>query len=601
MTKTTHILPVVTLVLACIVATAVFTPPAYAHHIIASALIIPQTILALPESTVNIDDARIDLVTIPPGSFMMGSDSGDGDERPVHKVTINYSFDLGKTEVTVAQFKAFTKATGYKTQAEKFGGVFLCPSPDKLGYDHKVNWQNSNFPQTPDHPATCLSYYDAIAFCKWLCEKTGENYRLPTETEWEYACRAGSTTNQNADIEQITWFDMTSPGHPSPVAQKNPNPWGLYDMQGNVAEWCCDKYHFNYNHARPDGTVNNYTCISIPKAARRVLRGGSWCSPKSKCTPSFRLPAPSIFTQTGTGFRIVRLKKPESATPLPAVETPPKIPNTKNQLPETDSLSVNDIDFNFVRIDPGTFVMGSDSNYIDQYGWKYEFDKHPVTIDYNYYLATTEVTLEQFTLFVEQTGYATDAEKHGFVFTCIPEGSPWHYQILADWQFPGFIQTDSEPVTHITWYDAVEFCAWLSEKTDRDIRLPTEAEWEYACRAGSTGNYAASLNEMGWNQWNCEFRTHPVAQKKPNTWGLYDMHGNVWEWVLDLWTPNAEDVPHDGSPNLDSPRHDIPGVIRGGSFANPPWLCASHSRMRITLGPRAHYNNGFRIAMSPKN
>jgi len=559
-------------------------------------LLFTQLSLAVEMANMEVSGVQFDLVTIKPGSFLMGSDSGDGDERPVHKVAIDYSFDIGKTEVTVAQFKAFTDATGYKTQAEKFGGVFLCPCPDKLGYDHKVNWQNPNFDQTPDHPATCLSYNDATAFCKWLTEQTGDNYRLPTEAEWEYACRAGSKTDLADNLEQIAWFDMTSPGHPSPVAQKAPNQWGLYDTQGNVAEWCQDRYNFNYTTAPSDGSANTNHDIPVEAAVRCVLRGGSWCRPKTSCTSFFRLPAHPFLRETGTGFRVIRCNRPALA--VSAVDKKTHKQTSSENLQAQLKLNIDGIDFDFVRIDPGTFVMGSDSNYIDQYGWKYEFDEHPVTIDYQYYLATTEVTLEQFSLFVDDTGYTTDAEKYGYVFTCMPAGRRWHYEMLADWRFPGYIQTDTEPVTHITWYDAAAFCSWLSKKTNRDIRLPTEAEWEYACRAGTAGYYSGDLDKMSWNWWNCEFRTHPVATKQPNAWGLYDMHGNVWEWVADAWTMDSKDAPNDGSVNLTLPDHDCSGVTRGGSFGNAPWLCRSHTRMRTGMGPRANYNNGFRLAMS---
>jgi formylglycine-generating enzyme required for sulfatase activity len=241
--------------------------------------------------------------------------------------------------------------------------------------------------------------------------------------------------------------------------------------------------------------------------------------------------------------------------------------------------------------------MGSPHRYVDEYGWTYEMPEHEVTIDYSFYLGATEVTREQFALFVDQTGYVTDAEKQGWAYTCVPN-APWHYQALMDWRFPGFTQTDREPVTHIGWHDAVAFCQWLSEKTGREIRLPSEAEWEYACRAGTAEEFAGPPDELGWMLWNSGpvKRTRPVAQKQPNAWGLYDMHGGVWEWVQDLWYDDVKGAPTDGSAWIGTDRFDPMGITRGGSFASPPWLCRSYIRMKTPLGQMIHYNNGFRLA-----
>ncbi len=564
--------------------------------VIVLSVVCAQVATALTESDLRIAGAEFTLVTIPPGSFLMGSESGDGDEQPVHKVTIDYSFDIGKTEVTVGQFKAFVQATGYKTDAEKHGGALHCPCPELLGFARDFYWKKPPFTQTEKHPVICVSFNDATEFCRWLTEETGQHFRLPFEAEWEYACKAGTTGDFAGDIKQMAWFHKPADAGTAPVASKKPNPWGLYDMHGNVWEWSQDFYNLNYRSAPTDGGPNLISLLH-PAVRRRVLRGGAWCKPTTSCTSSFRLPAHPAFRETGTGFRIVR-----STAPPPKTESPPLTQSKTSEnrsessrLPARIVLTVGNTDFRFNRIEPGSFIMGSEHVPVDEYGWSYELPSHKVTINYGYYMATTEVTLEQFDLFVEDSGYVTDAEKYGFVFTCLPEGTAWHYEILADWRFPGYVQTDTEPVTHITWYDAMAFCQWLSEKTGRIIRLPSEAEWEYPCRAGTAGDYPGELHELGWYLWNSTFRTSPVAQKKPNRWGLYDMHGNVWEWVLDLWHPDSNTVPTNGSARFESALLDPAGITRGGSFANPPWLCRSYSRMRTTIGPRAHYNNGFRI------
>ena len=203
--------------------------------------------------TFQINGVKFEFVRIPAGWFQMGSETGDSDEKPVHTVRINDGFYMGKTEVTVRQFRAFAQATGYKTEAEKgqwaanyAWGFPIVPARD-------LNWRQPKFPQTEDNPAVCISFNDAVAFCQWLSKETGRHYRLPSEAEWEYACRAGRDGDLKENINDIAWY-LDNSGHKThPVAQKKPNTWGLYDMQGNAWEWCLDVWHSNYKGAPTDG------------------------------------------------------------------------------------------------------------------------------------------------------------------------------------------------------------------------------------------------------------------------------------------------------------------------------------------------------------
>jgi formylglycine-generating enzyme required for sulfatase activity len=438
----------------------------------------PTLTFALQEPRFEVAGTEFQLVTIQPGTFIMGSNSHDGDERPAHKVTIDYSFDIGKTEVTVAQFRAFVKAAGY----EKQGWTWDRRCSDHMGPAENRPCQKPGFEQTDNYPIVRVDYYDAKAFCEWLSQQTGQLFRLPTEAEWEYACRGGTTSDYSGDIEQTAWFNMNSDGLIHPVARKKPNPWGLYDMHGNVWEWCEDIYYWNYKNAPNDGSAAATPDVPADIASRRVLRGGSCCSPKESCRSSSRYGVYRLFRQCTNGFRIVRRAKPA----IPRLGSPAYTAKRTNRSqiisadrPARLTLTVGDVDFNLVCIDPGTFIMGSEYNYIDEYKWTYELPAHKVTIDYSYYMGTTEVTIEQFGCFVADTGYITDAEKQGWAFNASSEKG-WHDIICQDWRFPSYVQTDNEPVTHIGWYDAIAFCQWLSEKTGRDVRLPTEAEWEYA-------------------------------------------------------------------------------------------------------------------------
>jgi len=151
------------------------------------------------------------------------------------------------------------------------------------------------------------------------------------------------------------------------------------------------------------------------------------------------------------------------------------------------------------------------------------------------------------------------------------------------------------PVEKISWRDAVAFCEKLSHKEDRNYRLPTEAEWEYACRAGVTGAFAGTghLDEMGWYEASSEEKTHPVATKKPNAWGLHDMHGNVSEWCNDLY--NA-DYPQEEVTDPTGPSKGTYMVVRGGSWGHFARGCRSAARSSAPPSYQLR-GTGFRVVM----
>jgi formylglycine-generating enzyme required for sulfatase activity len=250
------------------------------------------------ERTIDLGNGvSLEMVLVPAGVFTMGDDTGQADQKPAHDVTISNPFYLGKHEVTVAQFRQFVEATGYATDAEKgigFDGAF---GWDRSTMEFKMNadysWQNAGFKQSERHPVVNVSWNDAIEFCKWLSTKDARTYRLPSEAEWEYACRAGTTTSYMhgddaegvvkvgnvADAEFKSQFPeleaavRASDGHAytSPAGSFEPNPFGLYDMHGNVWEWCQDWYEPEY-YARsasrdPEGPA---------RGNERVYRGGGW-------------------------------------------------------------------------------------------------------------------------------------------------------------------------------------------------------------------------------------------------------------------------------------------------------------------------------------
>jgi formylglycine-generating enzyme required for sulfatase activity len=246
-------------------------------------------------------------------------------ERPVHPVTITRPFFLGRYEVTKGQFKRFIAETNYKTSAERDvkGGWGYSGDPRKpLLHDPRFNWRDWGVDQGDNSPVVNVSWLDAREFCHWLSKKEGKRYRLPTEAEWEYACRAGTTTRyyNGDDPEGLTrianvrdatlrrlipgWIHgvRSSDGWPftSPVGKFEPNNFGLYDMLGNASEWCSDRYDESYYASSPPTDPTGPST-----GVRRVARGECWNSKPLDCRPARRLDHPPMHHDATTGFRVV--------------------------------------------------------------------------------------------------------------------------------------------------------------------------------------------------------------------------------------------------------------------------------------------------------
>jgi formylglycine-generating enzyme required for sulfatase activity len=257
------------------------------------------------------------LVLVPAGTFPMGSPEPDPDarsnEKPAHRVTITRPFYLGAHEVTVGQFRAFVESTGYRTDAERdgLGGAVTHPERKRIEYGPQFNWRHPGHPkeQADDEPVVQVSWNDAVSFCRWLLETEGRPYRLPTEAEWEYACRAGTTTRWSSgdSLTQLEAFAWT-PNSDSPtthrVGTKAANPFGLFDMHGNVWEWCrdVDGPYRDDPQTDPEGPATG---------PERVLRGGAWDRKNVRRTKSaYRISeAPSARSNT-YGFRVCRPAAP---------------------------------------------------------------------------------------------------------------------------------------------------------------------------------------------------------------------------------------------------------------------------------------------------
>ncbi len=239
----------------------------------------------------------LEMIYIPGGEFLMGSESGYPDEKPTHKVTIKEGFWIGKTELTQQQYEALMKANPSAAKSCK-----LCPV-------EQVTWD------------------DAQEFLKKLnLKKDGYYYRLPTEAEWEYAARAGTTGKFAGSLDSMAWYANTSGrtyldaddlfeqdkanydkkirengGQTHEAGTKQPNAFGLYDMHGNVWEWVEDTYKLNYEGLSNDGTAN----ISLGDTSRRIIRGGSWRNREFDCRSSNRGKLLANSYNDVTGFRVL--------------------------------------------------------------------------------------------------------------------------------------------------------------------------------------------------------------------------------------------------------------------------------------------------------
>ena len=248
-------------------------------------------------------DVCPEMVVIPAGSFLMGSpESEEGrsdDEGPVHRVTIPRAFAVGVYEVTVAEYREFVSAAGHN-------GGMDCMIVSEGHWKFEGSWRNPGFEQTDSAPVVCVSWEDAQAYVLWLSRKTGREYRLLSEAEWEYAARAGTTTRYSFG-DEITpsdaYYDRNI-GKTQPVGSYRANGFGLHDMHGNVWEWVQDCWNVSYA-----GAPNNGDAWETGDCSGRVLRGGSWFFYSRDLRSASRRPSTGIHS-SDYGFRVARTLTP---------------------------------------------------------------------------------------------------------------------------------------------------------------------------------------------------------------------------------------------------------------------------------------------------
>ncbi|MBI1311544.1 SUMF1/EgtB/PvdO family nonheme iron enzyme [bacterium] len=580
---------------------------------------------------------KMAFMLIPPGEFMMGTsdediarlsdilsqDAGDtfaawcladlSHATPQHRVRITRPFYLGKYEVTLGQ------------------------------WDSVMGDNPSQHMDRVRNPTDYVVWDQAQRFCHRLTETLGDDkaaFELPTEAQWEYACRAGTTSDWSfgsaiTDIDQYARYKGNTPSGKNAdktimVGTFQPNAFGLYDMHGNVQEWCLDWFADAYDpQASGDDPMGPAT------GDQRVVRGGSFFVTPYQLRSAHRVGHDPRHRTSVIGFRVAmaidtaKLKtaqtaRPESTAGSPGAPPPAVAPFDEAQAKAhqqawADHLGVpveytNSMGMKFRLIPPGEFLMGSTPEEVEaalkmtgeDENWqamiRSEAPRHRVILTRPVYVGVTEVT---------QAQYEQVVGTNPSYFSPSGDGR----KLIAD------RETGDHPVEMVSWNDASEFCAKLSQREDLtpfDIRsgetvtpldgtgyrLPTEAEWEYACRAGTTtqfwgGDSKRDLSENDWIGHTSDLHTHPVGELKANPFGLTDVLGNVWEWVEDGWDPAfyGKFTEHAARDPFSPFAAGSQRICRGGGWGHGPPCCRSSYRRPFANPPTGLNNVGYRVVL----
>jgi formylglycine-generating enzyme required for sulfatase activity len=239
-----------------------------------------------------------EMIEIQKGSFLMGSNDGRVEEKPGHRVSIENKFAVGKYEVTREQYEAFVKNS-------KYAQIVGCETWDSPSFNMNLtkSWTDPDFAQNANHPVVCINWFDTQAYVNWLSEITGEQYRLLSESEWEYVARAGTTTKfsfgNEIDSKKANYGDEFR--GTTAAGSYSANKFGLHDVHGNAAEWVTDCWIDNYKNAPvTEKPVTSESC------KRRVFRGGTWHNAAQYLRSAYRYGYIAGFKLSGLGFRVAK-------------------------------------------------------------------------------------------------------------------------------------------------------------------------------------------------------------------------------------------------------------------------------------------------------
>ena len=541
---------------------------------------------------------------IPKGTFIMGSPEGEVGKdsyETQHQVTLTEDFYIGVFEVTQKQYSLI-----YGSNPSSYKGD---TRPVELVFYNDIRGTGST--AGAGWPAYGHAV-DSGSFLGKLRAKTGKTFDLPTEAQWEYACRAGTTTALNTG-KNLTSTDKDSAmaeagryyynendgkgGYSSnhtKVGSYLPNAWGLYDMHGNVWEWCLDWWEYTFSLGS--------SAVTDPKGpnsgSTRVVRGGSWNSGARYCRSAFRSNSNPSFSNVNYGFRVVLLPNVEPDYLVVNLNTGAVTPSTTG--PDLSDDTCRTTELWLRRIPKGTFTMGSPVGEVGRYS---DETQHQVTLTEDFYIGVFEITQKQYSLIYgsNPSSYKGDTRPVEYVSYNTIRGTG--STAGAGWPAYGHA------------VDSGSFLGKLRAKTGKTFDLPTETQWEYACRAGTTTALNTGKNltstdkdsamaEAGRYYYNQNdgkggYSEHTkVGSYLPNAWGLYDMHGNVWEWCLDWWISDL------GSSAVTDPKGSNSGsyrVIRGGSWNYFAQYCRSAYRYNhSSCYPSSGISDiGFRVVLLP--
>ncbi|MEW6238625.1 MAG: formylglycine-generating enzyme family protein [Candidatus Omnitrophota bacterium] len=507
-----------------------------------------RIVVPIPNLAVNAKPLEIKLVLA--GTFLMGSPENEKDrnanESPLHQVAIAKPFYLSIYPITQAQWQAV------------------------MGTNPSIFKGDSNL------PVDSVTWDECHDFFQKLKGNAEGVFRMPTEAEWEYACRAGTTTRyywgddlEYTEAKDYGWFYDNSQNQTHIVGLKLPNPWGFFDMSGNVNEWCEDYYgaYAAGSQTDPHGPSTG---------AERVLRGGFWNGSVQSLRSAARNKQPNYTKASTISFRAARdFVVPPTVTPTPTITptptytftptftrtftpkptatftatftpTPTLIPSPTPTYTPTPlivllpNLPEGVLPLEMVYIEPGIFMMGSPSSEADRND--NEGPQHVVTITKGFYLGKYPVTQAQW--------------------EAVMGSNP-----------SSFIGSGDLPVESVSWSEGQQFIEQLNALHLRTFRLPTEAEWEYACRAGTTtayhwGNTIDAIREYAWFYDNSGNQTHSVREKKPNPWNLHEMCGNVLQWCSDKYSVYSSYSQIDPQGAEEGTQHVARGNRYNGAAAN---------------------------------
>ena len=487
------------------------------------------------DKVVNVNGVEFVMKCVQGGTFTMGGTLEQGfapyeDEFPLHKVAVS-SFYMAEQEVTQDLWK---NVMG--TEPSKVKGLF--------------------------NPVENVSWNDCVEFIHKLNNITGLNFRLPTEAEWEFAARGGVFSldfpySGGYDPSHVAWTSENAT-EPASIGEKYCNQLGIYDLSGNISEWCYDWYG-------PYTEEIETNPLGPAEGELKVIRGGDFENTAREARVSARMKLQPFYASSNIGLRLVAdiTEKDIHDTAINPHHGMFAFKDYDTQYLPNEKFNVNGVEFTMVGVQGGTYLMGAT---IEQtMADPIEDPCHSVAIS-SFKIGQTEVTQ-----------------------------ALWN--AVMGGKCPAQFKNPNQPVESVTWNDVQTFIMALNKITGKTFRLPTEAEWEYAARGGNLSKrfiYPGSDDalKVSWSAHNCKGGPKAVGLLQPNELGIYDMGGNVAEWCAD-WFGFYTDEPVTNPVGASIGRNKI---LRGHHWEDGMQYCRPDYRYSKSPTYKSYYV-GFRLAL----